>query len=111
MKCLSILTPLSSLLITQGVKSVFYIVVLLFLVIYIFAILGCILFGENDPAHFGGIGISMVSLFQVSTLASWTSIAYVSWFGCRDYLQSPFDQSNPTTIHTSAGEFQGFQCE
>jgi hypothetical protein len=75
-----------------------------------FAILAAILFGENDPAHFGSIGISMVSLFQVSTLASWTSIAYVSWFGCEDYLQSPYDQSNDHKIHTGVGVFQGYKC-
>jgi voltage-gated sodium channel len=49
----------------QGVKSVIYIVLLLFLVIYMYAILGCILFGENDPVHFGTVAISMLSLFQV----------------------------------------------
>jgi len=56
-----------------------YIVMLLFLVIYLFAIMGCLFFGVNDPARFGTVPSSMLSLFQVSTLASWTSIAYTSW--------------------------------
>jgi voltage-gated sodium channel len=38
---------------------------LLFLVIYIFAILGCLLFGANDPVHFGDVSIAMMTLFQV----------------------------------------------
>jgi hypothetical protein len=92
-------------------KSVIYIVMLLCLVIYMFAILGCILFGANDPAHFSSVGISMVSLFQVSTLASWTSIAYISWFGCEHYVGSAYDDSNPSMIHTMAGDFQGFKCK
>jgi voltage-gated sodium channel len=52
---------------------------LLFLVIYLFAIMGCLFFGVNDTARFGTVPTSMLSLFQVSTLASWTSIAYTSW--------------------------------
>jgi voltage-gated sodium channel len=84
----------------QGMKSVTYIVMLLFLVIYLFAILGCLIFGENDPNHFGAVHIAMIALFQVSTLASWTSIAYVSWYGCENYIGSPYGEDNPTTIST-----------
>lgn len=38
---------------------------LLLLVVYIYAILGTLLFGFNDPAHFGSVSISMLTLFQV----------------------------------------------
>ena len=38
-----------------GMKSVSYIVILLLLVIYMFAILACLLFGANDPARFGTV--------------------------------------------------------
>lgn len=94
----------------QGLKSVTYIVMLLFLVIYIFAILGCLIFGENDPNHFGGVHLAMLALFQVSTLASWTGIAYVSWFGCENYIGSPFNDENSASINTKFGLFQGFKC-
>ena len=30
-----------------------------------FAILACLIFGDNDPAHFGTVGVSMLTLFQV----------------------------------------------
>ena len=66
----------------QGLKSVSYIVVLLILIIYISAIVTALFLGKNDPARFGSVATSMLSLFQVSTLASWTSIAYTSWYGC-----------------------------
>jgi len=96
----------------QGLQSVVYIVILLLLVIYIFAILGTLLFGLNDPAHFGNVAISMLSLFKVSTLASWTSIAYISWFGCENYIGSPYASGpHPSSIHTSFGTFQGFKCD
>jgi len=95
----------------EGLESVIYIVMLLFLVIYLFAILGCLLFGVNDPVHFGSVPIAMVSLFQVSTLASWSSIAYVSWWGCENYKGSPYGDDNGSNVHTSMGVFEGFKCD
>ena len=100
----------------NGMKSVLYIVMLLFLVIYMFAILGSIIFGPNDPGHFGTVTISMMTLFQTSTLGSWTSIAYTSWFGCSNYLGGPytsappFQEENDSVLHTPFGIFQGFAC-
>jgi hypothetical protein len=95
----------------QGAKSATYIILLLFIIIYIFAILGCNIFGANDPNHFGDTSVAMLSLFQVSTLGSWTSIAYISWFGCREYLYAGYDDANPSRIHTQAGVFEGFKCK
>ena len=40
---------------------------------------------------------------QVSTLASWTSIAYTSWYGCENFLGDPYgspSSDNPSIIHT-----------
>lgn len=59
---------------------------------------------------------------QVSTLASWTDLAYVSWFGCEAYLGSPYNKANwddtvddaaehKSRIHTIAGDFEGFKCK
>ena len=87
---------------------------LLFLVIYLFAIMGCLFFGINDTARFGTVPTSMLSLFQVSTLASWTSIAYTSWYGCENFLGDPYgnpSSKNPSIINTMAGDFQGFRCD
>ena len=97
----------------SGLKSVTWILTLLFLVIYLFAILGCLFLGENDPGHFGTVPIAMLSLFQVSTLASWTTIAFTSWFGCERYLGGIYDTTAERTsmVTTSrAGNFLNFQC-
>jgi hypothetical protein len=40
-----------------GMKSVTYIVMLLVLIIYIFAILACLFYGGNDPARFGTVRV------------------------------------------------------
>lgn len=42
-----------------GLNSVGYIVVLLLLVIYLFAVLGVQTFGSNDPANFGTVSIAV----------------------------------------------------
>ncbi|HEX7293024.1 MAG TPA: ion transporter [Solirubrobacterales bacterium] len=44
------------------------------LLIYIYGILGWILFAETDPEHWSDIGEAMLSLFVVLTLESWPEI-------------------------------------
>jgi voltage-gated sodium channel len=50
---------------------------LLFIHFYIYAVLGTFLFGANDPEHFGALGTSLLSLFQVVTLEGWVDIMKV----------------------------------
>jgi voltage-gated sodium channel len=44
------------------------------LLIYVYGILGWILFADTDPGHWGDIGEAMLSLFVVLTLESWPEI-------------------------------------
>jgi voltage-gated sodium channel len=46
-------------------------VVLTVLLIYIYGMVGWILFNEGDPENWGNIGTSMLSLFQILTLENW----------------------------------------
>ncbi len=50
-----------------GMQSVSYIVLLLLLIIFLFAIVGCIFFGPNDPAHFGTGSICLTSPALLTT--------------------------------------------
>lgn len=52
-----------------GLKSIVYIVILLLLVFYLYAIAGIFFFRENDPWHFRTIAVSLTSLFRLSTLS------------------------------------------
>ena len=50
---------------------------------------------------------------KVSTLASWTSIAYTSWYGCSTYLGDPYAAAGAEGaghITTGFGVFQGYEC-
>ena len=47
---------------------------------------------------------------KVSTLASWTSIVYTTWYGCESYIASPYSPDNPSKVATDLGAFQGYKC-
>lgn len=57
----------------KSVPSIGWIMVLLGVVFYIFAVLGANLYGDAYPQWFGGLNRTMFTLFQVMTLESWSS--------------------------------------
>jgi len=66
----------------QGLSSVTYILILLGLVFYLFAVLGVGTFRKNDPFHFGSLGVAMLTLFLCGTLEAWSNCLYINSFGC-----------------------------
>jgi len=58
----------------QSVKRVFYVSLLLFIILYIYATIGSILFSEDIPLRWGNVGTAMITLFQVLTLSSWEQV-------------------------------------
>ena len=58
----------------QSVKRVFYVSLLLFIILYIYATIGSILFSEDIPSRWGNVGTAMITLFQVLTLSSWEQV-------------------------------------
>jgi len=68
-----------------GLQSIAYILILMLLVFYLYAIMGIDMFGANDPWHFGSLENAMVTLFRASTMEDWTEIMYINIYGCDDY--------------------------
>jgi len=60
--------------ILQSIKRVFFVSLLLFIILYIYATIGAILFSEDEPSRWGDLGISLITLFQVLTLSSWETV-------------------------------------
>ncbi len=60
--------------ILESIKRVFFVSLLLFIILYIYATMGSILFSSDDPARWGDLGISLITLFQVLTLSSWETV-------------------------------------
>ena len=65
----------------KSIPSMGYVVVLLFLVFYIYAVVGSFLFAKSDPVHFGSLHVSMITLFKVLTLEGWTDIMNTHIYG------------------------------
>lgn len=72
----------------KGMGAVSYIVILLVLVFYLFAVLGVSCFRRNDPFHFGSVGLAMITLYRIATFESWTAIMYINIFGCNSQTGS-----------------------
>ena len=68
--------------IAMSVQQASHIVLLTLMVMYVFAVVGVSALGENDPFHFGSIGVAMVTLFRVATLDGWPEILYFNMYGC-----------------------------
>ncbi|POM81185.1 Voltage-gated Ion Channel (VIC) Superfamily [Phytophthora palmivora] len=69
-----------------GLKSIGYIMLLLFLVFYLYAI---------------SVPIAMVTLFRMSTLENWSTVMDINYFGC-----DRFDGGYYSTDPTAAASFQ-----
>ena len=58
----------------NSIKKVFYVSLLLFIILYIYATIGSILFAETIPYRWNDVGVSLITLFQVLTLSSWETV-------------------------------------
>jgi voltage-gated sodium channel len=72
----------------KSIPSMGYVVLLLFILFYVYAILGIFIFGGADPAHFGDLHHAMVTLFKVLTLEGWTDIMDVHLYGYQSNAQN-----------------------
>lgn len=53
-----------------------YVMLLMFIIFYIYAAVGSTFFHTINPQLWGGIAISMLTLFQIMTFESWTTIMH-----------------------------------
>ena len=60
----------------SSVTRVFYVGLLLFIILYIYATIGSILFSTDIPERWGDVGVSMITLFQVLTMSSWEQVIF-----------------------------------
>jgi voltage-gated sodium channel len=58
----------------QSVKPITTLAVLALLVMYVYGMIGWIIFGDEDPERWGDIGQAMLTLFVMMTLESWPDI-------------------------------------
>ena len=87
----------------QSVKRVFYVSLLLFIILYIYATIGSILFSEDIPSRWGNVGTAMITLFQVLTLSSWEQVMLplqdLYWWAWIYILASSLFAESPCSIY------------
>ncbi len=62
----------------RSIPSMGNIILLMSIIFYIYAIAGFHLFHENDPQHWGTLGLSLLTLFRIVTLEDWTDVMYTA---------------------------------
>ena len=95
-----------------GLNAVAPIMLLMILIIYLYAIVGRVYFGANDPAHFGNMPFSMLTLFHVATLSGWGEVYAVNAYGCDEFdIYGSYVPANKSeTVSTMFGEFPTAGC-
>lgn len=58
----------------RSLSSMGSVIILLAMVVYVYAVLGYHLFAAIDPAHWGDLGLSVRTLFEVLTLEGWLEL-------------------------------------
>ena len=89
----------------SGLASVMYILLLMLMQFYMFAIIGMMLFKKNDPWHFGSVARTFVTLFRCATLEDWTDVMYINVYGCHRYPE------NPTNDGSGYADLTGMGCD
>ena len=105
LRLLSVVPKLQILVVAllRSIPSMFYVTILLFILFYIYAVLGVMLFSENDPKHYATLGDSMLSLFRVVTLEDWTDIMYINMYGSDNYGYEASEMSRyPDIVHNAS---------
>lgn len=55
----------------RSIPSLFHVILLMVVLLYVYAILGYYLYHLDDPQHWGSLGQSLLSTFQLLTLEGW----------------------------------------
>jgi voltage-gated sodium channel len=61
----------------NSVGSIFFVTIILFIVFYVYANVGMVLFAQNDAEHFGNLQFALMTMVRIATQDNWTDILYV----------------------------------
>lgn len=70
--------------VAEGCKSIGWILLLLSAVVYIYSILGVMLFRLNDPRNFRNLGVGISTVLTIST-GEFVDYLFISYYGCDMY--------------------------
>jgi voltage-gated sodium channel len=53
-----------------------YVALLMFIIFYLYAVIGNLLFAQINPVLWGDLGLALLTLFRVATFEDWTDVMY-----------------------------------
>lgn len=60
----------------KAIPKMSYIAVLMFIIFYIYAVIGSLMFSSINEELWGDVSISMLTLFRIATFEDWTDVMY-----------------------------------
>ena len=63
-----------------------YVMLMVFLLFYLWAVVGVIFLAENDPFNFGNLHLAFLALWRSATGDDWTDMMYTAFYGCKSHL-------------------------
>ena len=75
----------------RSIPSLLYVLLLLVMLLYTYAVVGVFLFGENDPVHFENLPLALLTLFSVLTLEGWVDVLRIQMFGSAGFPDYPIE--------------------
>ncbi|MCH9740254.1 MAG: ion transporter [Epsilonproteobacteria bacterium] len=60
----------------KSAKSIGYVLILMFIIFYIFAVSGTVFFAETKSGLWSDVGTALLTLFRVMTFEGWTEVMY-----------------------------------
>jgi voltage-gated sodium channel len=85
----------------RSIPSMLYVVLLLVMLLYIYAVVGVFLFGENDPVHFANLPLALLTLFSVLTLEGWVDVLRIQMFGSAGFPDYPVEFASVEPISSA----------
>ena len=62
----------------SSAKSIGYVILLMFIIFYIYAVMGTIFFEDSKSGNWKDLGVALLTLFQIMTFEGWTDIMHES---------------------------------
>jgi voltage-gated sodium channel len=80
LRMISIIPELRMLLnsLLKALPRLGYVMALMFIIFYMYAAIGSLMFEDIDPVLWGDIAVSMLTLFRVMTFEDWTDVMYAT---------------------------------
>ena len=87
-------------------SNVIYVMLMILIINFVFAVIAMLLFAKNDPQHFGRMSSALISIWMVETFDAWEELLYINMYGCTQY--GYFDNKGFSTTKWACDDSKGY---